>query len=64
MHKIEYKNGKCTDLLNIEVLPYGGANIVDYKTLRGFVQMLKRQNKVCKERGIECRFDITLPIKD
>ena len=52
------------DIQNFEVLSWGGVKVVDYKTLRGFISMLKRQNAVCKKRGIKAKFEITLPIKE
>ncbi len=41
-----------------------GVKKVGYKSLRGFVQMLKRQNRRCEQLGVKCKFDITLPIKE
>lgn len=58
------KDGDCTEMLNFEVLRNGGIKTIGYKSLRGFAQILKRQNKVCNDMNIKCRFDITLPIKE
>ncbi len=35
---------------------------VGYRTLGEFYKMLKKQNKLCKQKGITLKFDITLPI--
>lgn len=37
---------------------------VGYKTLRGFIRMIKAQNKKVKKFGVKVRFTIDLPIKD
>lgn len=37
---------------------------IGYKSLRGFIQILKRQNKSLKKLGCKVTFTVTLPIKD
>ena len=58
------KTGRCTEMINFEISNWGGIKPVGYKTLRGFIKMLKRQNKVCRDRDVRCKFEITLPIKE
>jgi len=42
----------------------GAVKRVGWKTLRGAVQALKRQNKCLKKLGCVARFEITLPIPE
>ena len=39
-------------------------NRVGYKTLRGFISMIKKQNNNLKKMGCKVTFTITLPIKE
>ncbi len=56
------KYGLLPDKSNIEVFTDGRIETAGYKTLRDFIKMLKRQNRVCKKLGISCKFVIMLPI--
>jgi len=37
---------------------------IGYKSLRGFIKMIKAQNKSLNKMGCKATFTITLPIKD
>ncbi len=41
---------------------YGAQARIGYSTLKEFCQILKKQNKVCKENNVRVKFEITLPI--
>ena len=36
---------------------------IGYKTLRGFIKMIRQQNKILKKLGVSVQFSIILPIK-
>lgn len=38
--------------------------IKGYKTLRGYIQMLKRQNKILTKMNVKVKFDVTLPMPE
>ncbi len=49
---------------NLCISNEGEIKRIGYKSLRGYIQILKRQNKSLKKLGCKVKFDITLPIPD
>lgn len=49
---------------NIEFLNSGAVRKVGYKSLRGFIRMIRSQNKHLKRLGARVQFTIVLPIKE
>ncbi len=41
-----------------------GIKKIGYKSLRGFIKIIKSQNKKLKKMGYSVQFTINLPIKD
>ena len=52
----------CDSILNFAVSDCGSIKPISYKTLRGFIKILKQQNKILKKHNIKAKFDIILPI--
>lgn len=51
-------------MTNISVLRDTSIRRIEYKTLRGFIKILKQQNKTLKKHNIKAKFEITLPVPD
>lgn len=49
---------------NIVFMGQGKTKRIGYKSLRGFIKILKSQNKKLRELNCRVRFTIDLPIKD
>ena len=52
-------NGKIT---NFDLLHNGTIENIGYSSLRGYIKILKEQNKKLKKMGYKVTFTITLPI--
>lgn len=53
-----------TNAKNIVFLGGGEAKKIGYKSLRGFINILKQQNKKLRELNCTVEFTVRLPIKD
>lgn len=52
-------------LMNMQIMPAGGLKRKGWKTMRGFVQMIKRQNEILqKHPETRVKFEIVLPIPE
>lgn len=59
----KFKKG-CDSISNFIVLDCGSVKPISYKTLRGFIKILKQQNKMLKKHNIKAKFTITLPVPE
>ena len=58
------RNKDGLSLLDMQITPVGGLKCKGWKTMRGFIQMLKRQNKILKKHNTRVKFEIVLPIPE
>lgn len=58
-----FKDG-CDSMTNFIALEHGGVKRPSYKTIRGFIKMLRQQNKLLKKHNIKATFTITLPVPE
>jgi len=64
MYKIT-KDKDGLSLLDIQLTWVGGMKCKGWKTMRGFIQMIKRQNKILeKHPGTKVKFEVVLPIPE
>ena len=61
--KVEIRKGpEGLSLTNAYLTKFGGIKCRGWKTLRGFIRILKQQNKLCKKCGVKVKYEIILPI--
>jgi hypothetical protein len=57
----KYANG-IIKLEEMKVTPQGSVVRVGYKTLRGFIRILKNQNKILSKNNVKVKLEVTLPL--
>ena len=51
-------------LMNMQITPCGGISRCGWKTLRGFIKILKQQNRLLIKHNTRVKFEIVLPLPE